>query len=178
MRVLVDLDGVMADFCLAFTNLAANTGLVDAPWSTSQQPTWRFDFHVDPVWRVANDRLNWWMSLEPLVTPTEVEALNKASLSHSIWYVTNRSYGRGLPVETQSIEWLKSIGIKFPLVAVSINKAETAQRLDLSVALEDKPDSLESLRNAGILAVARRWEYNKDWEPSVGSVGEFIERYI
>ena len=173
MRVMIDIDGVLADFIYGFTALAAHLGLVERPWSTPDQPTWKFSFPVDAVWREVDAHPEWWLSLPALVIDAEVEALNEACEFHTIWYMTNR---RG--ALDQTVSWLKRIGIAHPLVMATVNKADAAYRMGLQVALEDKPENLEQLRAAGINTVARHWAYNADWEPSVDSLGGFIERYL
>jgi hypothetical protein len=183
MRVLVDIDGVVAEFCGSFTKVAAELGLIRTPHCTAEQTAWKFDFHVDKVWDEIDARMNWWMTLEPLVSEDEIALLNRAIRQHEIFFVTNRRNGRGLSVEQQTRLWLESIGVDVEynggaarVIAVPGSKAEVTARLGIELALDDKLDNLNELAAAHVYSVARRWAYNTSWPTYVSSLGKFLEQ--
>lgn len=184
MRVALDCDGVLADFVGSFTSLAVDMDIPGAQVITGEdQPSWDFDFDTNPVWECVRQSWNWWMGLAPLVTEGEVDLLNEVIAKHEVYFITSRVRGRGLSVEWQTLHWLEGIGVSVGRRAhVIATRAKTkgplAEALDISIALDDSPKCLESYRRHGITAVARRWPYNKDWEPYVKSVRNFLWQYV
>lgn len=182
MKVLLDVDGVFSDFTMAFTKVAQELGLVSEPWPTANQETWKFDFRVDPVWAVVDRSMNWWTTLCPLIGHDEIETVNAMMWEHQTFFVTNRQSPKvGANVEDQTRFWLESIGIKLPawsFVIATDDKARVAKELKIDLALDDKVANLEVLKDAGVTAVARGWQYNQEWEPRVSSLTEFCERFV
>lgn len=184
MRVALDVDGVLANFVGSFTHLAADMGIPGARALTgADQPSLDFDFDTNPVWERIHHSWNWWMGLAPLVTEGEVDLLNEVIAKHDVYFITSRVRGRGLSAEWQTAHWLEGIGVSVGQRAhVIATRAETkgplAAALDIPYVLEDSPANLESYRKCGVTAVARRWPHNKDWEPYVESVGDFLCQYV
>lgn len=180
MRALIDIDGVLAEFTYPFLRVAKELGIVRWAHGTAEQSSWAFDFRVAPVWDTIDWTYNWWMTLPPLVSEDEVAQLNRLSKITGVYYITNRHSTAGLSAEEQSYHWLRSIGIdvvSWQVIATK-DKAATAADLDIDVALDDKVENLQALKNAGVAAVARRWKYNREWSPAVGSLAEFMEGYL
>ena len=182
MRILFDVDGVMADFTPAFTKVAARQGKIPAPIESADQPDWHFDFPVDSVWDEIDNTYNWWMTLDPLVNEEEVWMVNKVAKEHGVLFITNRNKdGKGFPVATQTRLWLSCIGIdtRFVDVICTDDKAETAKKYEVDLAIDDKPNNIVALRDAGIKTIRRAWRYNNfmtgEWVPSVN---EFIRQYV
>lgn len=188
-RLLIDLDGVIANFTQAYCNAAIINNLPGArsfrqdeilSWDWVQEQLGWTRAQEDELWRWIRNQQNWWMSMEPLVSESEIEQLNYAIRDHDIYFVTARPRTRGLTAETQSRYWLEGIGVHAAQASViaSRTKGQVAAGLDIEVALDDSLKNLQDLQQHGILAVARHWEYNKEWPgPAVLNLGSFLRKY-
>ena len=183
LKVLFDVDGVLADFTLAFTSLAKELGIIKHSWKQSEQITWDLPFHVDPVWREVNQRMNWWMTLEPLIGIEEIDLINRAIYEHEVFFITNRhDPDRGLSVEAQTMHWLDSVGVDVGSAEVfrTDDKAKLATNLHLDLGIDDNLANLLNLSKVpGFTPVALTWPYNKDFTGCrVSSVSQFISSYL
>ena len=174
MRVAIDVDGVISDFTWAFTGIAVELGLLARRRHCSEQDTWHFEtgrepFSASPVWREFRSRWNWWMTLEPF---PDIEAtvpfLNQAIAEHDVFFITSRVPTRGLATDAQTRHWLEGLGINMPhaglVVVPTGQKGLVCEGLRIDAAIDDCPDNLKDLREHNVLAVARRWQYNRDWD--------------
>lgn len=191
MRVAIDVDGVLADFTYAFTDIAVELGVLSRRRHCSEQDTWHFErgrepFNADLVWEEFKRRWNWWMTLEPF---PDIEAtipfLNQAIAEHDVFFVTSRVPTRGLAVDAQSRYWLEGLGINMPhaglVVVPTGQKGQVCKGLRIDVAIDDCPANLCDLRNHGIQSLARSWQYNRypEWRGfGVRNLGEFLEVYV
>src|SRR3990167_10651921 len=177
MNIAIDIDGVLANFTTAYTKVAVELGLLAAPISPYDQSTWRFDFPADPVWREIDQRWNWWMTLEPIVSNYEVSIINMLISFNNVYFLTNRRSGKmGLSAKTQSEYWLGGVGIDIPHAQVipCESKGELAKALGVTLAIDDKPENIFDIRTKGIDCVVRRWKYNEHVaDPVVYDIEEF-----
>ena len=183
MRVQIDVDGVLADFTLAFTHLAAEWELTDYSWPTTEQDSWDFNFDTEFVWKVVKDSYNWWMLLVPLVTPEEVNKLNEVIEKHDVYFVTNRPSTKGLSAEMQTRYWLSSIGVLVDHASVIATKVGTkgklAAALNIDIAIDDKPENIMEISAENITCVVRAWKYNEKLpHKRVYSLKQFLEEYL
>jgi len=191
MRVAIDVDGVISDFTWAFTGVAVELGALPRRRHCSEQDTWHFDrgiepFDADPVWEEFKRRWNWWMTLEPF---PDIEAtipfLNQAIAEHDVLFVTSRVPTRGLATDAQTRYWLEGLGVNMPHAGVVVvptgQKGLVCKGLRIDVAIDDCPDNLKDLREHGVLAVARDWQYNcwSEWEGySSRTLRQFLEYWV
>lgn len=129
--IMVDLDGVLADFTLAYRSLETKRGL---PVTLSDK--WD-DYSNDLIWKDIRASDTFWMTLAPtqelVERPSIWQTLN--SLNPYIYYVTSRV---GQDVRRQSEYWLNSYGIRRPQVIISNRKGEIARGIKATHSLEDK----------------------------------------
>jgi hypothetical protein len=183
LRLLIDLDGVVADFTLGFSSLATDMGLVTKPWTTNQQESWDYSFSVNEVWAELKSRWNWWMTLPPLINDHEVRLLNEVIASNNVYFVTNRPATRGYSAEMQSRLWLGSIGVQADHASVIATRSGTkgvlAKSLNLELAIDDKPSNLEEIALQGVGVVKRNWKYNSD-SPFIGvsKLEDFLTSFV
>lgn len=176
MRIGLDVDGVFADFVLGFTKVLNEiTDSEFMPYSTDEQKEWRFDVSsstYDFAWDVIGQRMNWWMTLEPLISDMDKVAVNYLIHNNDVYFITSRkSLKRGLSAQMQTEYWLEGIGIDTAHATVLTTQASKKHKLldalDIIFYIDDKPSILDSLMKetspVGSLTVcARNWEYNKD----------------
>lgn len=150
LRLIFDLDGVVADFnSSAARTFAEVTGrkLIDAdPWLP---PVWNWfpavGYRAEEIaafWREVERRPDFWLTLRTLpdAAPT-IKAL-KCLQGVDIFFLTNRP---GASAHRQSVHWLIEHGIPHPQVITVYHddeKGEISAALKADVIVDDKPGNL------------------------------------
>ncbi len=181
MRVGIDVDGVLAEFCAGYFRVAADLGIVgplERTMTTAEVKVWDWpteQLHWSKrdegrVWEEIKRRYNWWMTLEPLadITPQTVAGLNFLSQNHEVYYITSRPSTRGLSAERQTEYWLESIGVHVArrahvIATRSGSKGALMDALDIALAIDDNVPNLVDIAAHGIAAACRSWQYNAEW---------------
>lgn len=141
MRLVFDVDGVLADFNSGFRRLA------HAMFGTPVEPdlnnyVWDnygggiTEDQVDRVWnRIKQDEF-FWTLLEPLATMHELQKIYLLSQEHDVYFVTSRV---GKNPKRQTEVWLhNTTGIDCPTVIVSNRKGEVCAGIGADYCLDDK----------------------------------------
>lgn len=179
-----DVDGVLADFTLAFLSLC-NRYYGTPVHSIGQQPTWLYahtEGGLDPerekvLWDYIKKSPGWWLTLNPLVTPGDIHDMHAVAREHDVMYLTSRI---GKHPGRQTTAWLRQFD--FPEAPVIVNNAkheflEEYNREGRVRIIEDRPDNIIALQDAGVWTATRDWPYNRCIEADhrVGSVSEFCD---
>ncbi len=129
--IMLDVDGVLADFILGYRGIEQKRGL---PITLSDR--WD-DYTNDEVWKEINNTDTFWMTLSPtkelIDYPSLWVMLNE--MNKSIYFVTSRT---GIDVRRQTEYWLNSYGIRRPQVIISNRKGEIARGIKATHSLDDK----------------------------------------
>lgn len=139
MRVVLDVDGVLADFILGFTTLA-NQMFGSPVYTTLEQKTWdAFDGltneqHTRVLEATAQSR-TFWQDLPAIASPAELARLAAAAPGHDFYFVTSR-IGTGVKAQTET--WLRRHGFSTPTVILSDAKGEIAKAVRADALLDDK----------------------------------------
>lgn len=179
---VLDIDGCLADFSLAFTQRFVAMGLIEKAVSASEQPTWYFRDSLpvtradeDAVWAHIDASDKWWRGLPSLVTDGDMVALRELRKRVFFVYMTGR-VSKGNGTYTQTKQWLQMNGLPDGALVMQGNKAKGVASLGGAVigVIDDKPASLEALRDMGAPVVAMNRPYNAHVEvPRVDSLVEF-----
>lgn len=182
LPAIFDVDGVLADFVLHFTRLANKHFPQVRPISTGAQPSWMFatdgGWDDTQLWDFIRQATGWWEACPILVTPGDLEAMHEVASVRDIVYLTSRT---GRHPRTETMRWLADRDFPVGKVIVSHDKVGEIQKLGGAWGiLEDRPDNITELKDAGVWTVARDWQYNRHVKSSdrVSSVAEFCDRVL
>ena len=150
-------------------------------YHAQDQATWEYEqfskAQVDKVWETIHTTKNFWSTLapiEPSVLLDDVEDL------HTPIFITSRVPVAGiLSVEQQTQGWLNMIKfVTWPTVLVVPHwsqKRALIEALRLDAYIDDKPDTVRHLLDAGLNCYIYDQPYNRHVEaPRVKSIVDYI----
>lgn len=190
--ILIDVDGVLADFSAAYTRTAKGIDPQQEIISAVAQPDWNLRCFmdkglVDATWDAVRQAEAWWTELHPLFTEKELYRLRHIMAAHEVVFCTGRKSKTRNPdgptVAEQTIQWLEAKGIKHPSVLCCSKKGVIAKAIGATHSIEDKPTNVidihETTQGACLSYVMDR-PYNRGQAyPSgvrrVFSLGEFLD---
>lgn len=185
MRIAIDVDGVLSNFNKGFSRLAQNIGIDTPELDTPDVLVWNWPIEqlewtkneLDLTWKAVRDSYNWWMTLEPIICIYEIAIINEIIDYNDVYFITTRPDTMGLSAEAQTRYWLEGIGInvarKAGVISTKHNKGALAKSLDIKLALDDHIINLENYIAHDIIAIARTWEYNKQFTPGIKNIADF-----
>ena len=139
--VIIDIDGVLADFTLAFTGLASkefNPSIPLIPTLFHQQ--WSFKGIMTPIevnatWEYIHSHPDWWGTMRPMIDDSLSQRLAYITARVPTYFVTHRPD----PCIKFTAHWLSEvIGIDHPSVIISKKKGEVSRILGATHAIDDK----------------------------------------
>jgi len=139
-KVMVDLDGCLCDFVLAFTELGAEMHGTKV-LATGTHASWGFEDtmsrkQINSVWGEVKNRPDFWAHAKCLLTSEEGDQLFHNYRDHDMVFVTSRVGSR---VVYQTSLWLeRHFSISHPSILVSSRKGEIARAIDADFSIEDK----------------------------------------
>ena len=138
--VMFDLDGVLVDFTVGFTSIAARLFPDKAQVVRAhQQPSYKWALEskeVDQVWREIDKDPLFWLNLPPLVDDWVFKEIGQMSQWRPVYFVTARpDYAK-----SDTEHWLLSQGwyLETPTVVMTKNKGEFAKAVGAGWSIEDK----------------------------------------
>lgn len=191
---IFDVDGVLADFVFAFTELAA--ARYELEWDTvhsnGAQMDWDFaggynglsSEQVKELWDHIVKSPSFWRLIPPLVAESERSSIDRLAVANiEPLFMTSRN---GVDPDKQTKWWLREHKfVDDPQVVIAKDKADACLRLasfghEIVGIIDDKPSQLEALRDVGLSTYARDWPYNRhvDGVERVGSISEFVARVL
>lgn len=182
MKIMFDVDGVLADFVLGYTILAKKMGIMDTATNTHQQLEWD-SLDNDKVWDKINNALpNFFETLKPLIPLETFNSIRMLSWNNDIYFVTSR---KATDAKHQTEVWLSSWGITNPTVIISKYKGDFARAVGIDYSIEDK---LENAYCIGILSpTTKSYLIDRPYNASVihtkkviriDTVDEYIRRIL
>jgi uncharacterized HAD superfamily protein len=183
MGVMVDIDGVLADFVDGFTRLGnemfglpvkRNSEQTDWDWTKSG---WCTSEQEGQIWNRISISSTFWGGLLPLdnVAAEDFERIDELHKEVPLVFVTSRM---GETAWKQTVSWLENHGVREPLVAIATKgrpKWEICGGLGIDTVIEDAPNQLEALGNM-FVTVKIAWPYNNGVaaDYTVPSIGEAL----
>ena len=176
--ILLDIDGVLADFVLGFRQLANQRYGVPV-YGTMEQLDWSFpDLTVEQqnhLWTEIRESKTFWRDLP--VLPTNVLLLEDAVDNHRVYFCTSRL---GDSAQYQTAAWLdEKFYITYPTVIVSSEKGRVAAGVGANFALDDKVKHVLQIQQeswAKAFLLDQPYNRDRDWPllPRVKTVEEFF----
>lgn len=187
MRYVVwDMDGVLADFSLMFTQWAVWMNFIN-PFQVRSHGS-RYDFddlltdeQLDAVWDAIKASSTAWFGTPELVTEADKHAMHKLSgLDIGHIYLTARP---GTDVVEQTEAWLAKNGFPAGLVVADSKKAEYLSTVDGKIigVIDDTEKQIKRIHQAGFPVWVRDWPYNRHVLPGLPrsySVHEFVDQVL
>lgn len=142
-----DVDGVLADFVLAFTT-EANRLFGDTPiYGAYQMKTWNGFAGLSPLqvkdtWRSVVQSPTFWEGVPSLLNPSNWESLKKLNLVANVYFATSRN---GNDVLHQTKSWLENYGVFRPNVVLSQLKGDFCRAVDADGAIDDNADNVNRI---------------------------------
>jgi len=141
--ILLDIDGVLADFVGAFTTQARNMNFLKEAISTEEQLNWDgfglTQKQMNSVWDVILGTPYWWLlNLDHLISMEAFSKINELQWDHQVVFVSARE---GVHPQLDTVTWLTDRGVDTPSVIITKRKGEIARALDADYSLEDKPEN-------------------------------------
>jgi len=144
---MIDVDGVLADFVLAWTQIAVDLGFIEKPVKWNEHKSFDLTYlgitekQIRQVWSVADGMRWFWLDFPPPIIKREViSELDALATFNETYFVTAR-YGGHPVVQYQTKLWLKAYGIFNANVITSGNKGKLAKALGITHSIEDKAEN-------------------------------------
>ena len=173
--LFIDLDGVLAEFCIPFSNIIRKFDARMPIISTNTQPDWgtwggeMTDERLNYGWETVKVTENFWEDAPSLASPEVFARIAATHKEIPILFVTSRIPTAGNSVQRQSINWLEKRGILDPLVIVAggdsrgrsgkTDKASIAKIWSPYFIIEDGPQNALDSAAAGFEVALLDWPY-------------------
>jgi len=164
LRIGFDLDGVLADLDRAILDIAVRLFGPDQVRTSDTSTRVRLTSGQSLLtWTTALDTENFWETLSETEPGTVARLAREARAGDwEIVFITQRPSVAGDPVEDQTRRWLADHGCADARVVLSEEaRGTTVDRLDLDIALDDRPENCASIvaesRARAILVWREAW---------------------
>lgn len=182
-NVLMDMDGVLADFTWAFTKEAGIE-----PYSVRVQTDWAIPEVSKEIfaqtWKTVINTPWWWSNLPLVASREDINLLRDLTYDpdYQVVFCTDRT---GTPnPQRQTRFWLEELDIHNANVVLSKRKGEIAKAIDADYSIDDKPENVACIHWMADVRPCKSYvldrPYNRHFKlPSkvrrVYSVSEFLE---
>lgn len=184
-KIGCDIDGVLADFNLAYGKLFIEIGKENRfgeNWQERLAATefplswdWETQAGYSPetiraVWDHIKRSEKFWMNLTTYPgTERVIKRLNQmANGGSEVYFLTNRM---GEKAKLQTEKWLYNLGVNYPTVIVASDKLPIIQSLSLNFFIDDKPETIQAISEANLPDLKlwlRKHPYNEGvYKPNV-----------
>lgn len=182
-RIMFDVDGVLANFVQAFSEVGVDLGILSKPVSMEEQDTWSTETfcnidsqQVEEIWKFIVETDYWWVDrLDCLATDDELDKINELCNMYSVYFISSRP--QSIPnIQALTGDWLKCAGVLQPNVIITDDKPSVAEVLDITHSIEDKVETANDLDGESYL-IDRLYNRHRraPWIKVVKKLDEFLE---
>ncbi len=173
MKLMLDVDGCLADWNTFFLNLLEDAGanvaacraqLLKGEWPNCWHWPEKYfsEAHVEAAWQAwtAQPMLGL-LEIRPAAPTWVFDQLAALADAHDLYFLTNRHIPRAKAVTER---WLRMWGIPLPTVIPTPDKARLVQALGIEVTLDDDGENCHHLytrTRAKVYLLAQPW--NQPW---------------
>lgn len=173
MKLMIDIDGVLAKFEDRYVEVLNEVSGRSVKLGNWRPPVWDYegllgftDEDIAKAWEEIKRPSNrFWYWLEPYkYVGKVVEQVNKltAAAQAEVYFITTRP---GDGAFTDSYNWLKMMGFRYPNVIISFDKGPLCKAIGITHAIDDRDKNCLSLKEwvpqAKVTMLAQPW--NKDF---------------
>lgn len=156
MKIGVDIDGVLADFCKAFKSLIGKPDADDpTDWEWTNVCSKQ---EFDAGFKKLSNIPNFWLKLDKMPHTSLLPALCE---NHEVIFITNRAEcpGKSLQCQTELWLWL-NFNIKQPRVIVTKQKGQVAADLGIVRFIDDNIQNCQEVYERGVQVSLATAPYN------------------
>lgn len=150
-KIFIDIDGVLANFSLAYSDKAREMGLLNKD-EVYEQRHWNFKYEHGPVWEAIKNDEDFWLNIQPLCEPNFG--------FEPCGYVTSRN----IPSEITQ-KWISKFN--FPSVPVYTTNGESKvpilKELGCDIFVDDYWGNFLEITKAGIVCYLFDTTYNRKY---------------
>jgi hypothetical protein len=182
LRVIVDIDGVLANYNAGIAKIAKAIYGVELPENPREITDWHQcsnmlgNLRWAMVWDMATRNPQFLIDLPPLASPQEFALIESLNLVGDVYFVTHRlAFGSKAITE----QWLMDHGISAPTVILSGEKGLMAKAVQATFVIEDSAANIKAIleQSPETKTYLMEYPYNAEVAPlvyrSVKSVAEF-----
>ena len=180
MKIMFDVDGVLADFVLGFRRLANETYKLPL-YGTHEQPDWKFpdlDYQQNNrLWeRVKDPKEKFWTTLFPLISSRLFQRIDDLQTRAEVYFITTRV---GIDAQDQTAQWLQEWGLVRPSVIIAGDKGPICRAIGIRAGIDDKYDNVVAMDLAnpemGAWLLSRPYNTKYEWKQRVNEVDVFLD---
>lgn len=157
LNIAVDLDGVVANFSLRFSEVCRKVFGDHLPIVKSEAMILDWDWEkwypltkeeVGKVWKhLMDEETDFWETL-PILNKNDWESVKELQYKDyiNVYFITARAMTPGKTVAKQSINWLVKNGWENPQVIKTSDKEHFIKHLDIKFFVDDKKENCEAVK--------------------------------
>jgi uncharacterized HAD superfamily protein len=152
--IVVDIDGVLADFNTAALNLLRSQGVAVTPWESADPAEWAWwqaagatPADVATLWTYIEANPLWWSGLgrHRDFTDAAESILYDLVVKHEVYFVTSRPKGARRATQAWLEFWLNEWA-KPQVILTPTNKVAALIGMEPDIVIEDKRETLMDVR--------------------------------
>ncbi len=143
MKISFDMDGVLAGYCQAFTELGRQ--MFGLPIVTdAEAPQWDWEKYwatreqVSAIWKEVKKDPHFWSEVSPLIGSMVAVRISRLMGREEVYFVTARPDTGGSTAQNQTKNWIEAHIASGPSVVISNKKGKICEAIGIKYHIDDK----------------------------------------